>query len=75
MKYKELTLDLNYEKYSEYEESSLNGYKKNKVYYTLGEFYIYVDFENLEYGKQKLLKSAENKYKSMIKNYNTENNK
>lgn len=66
MKYKILTLSFAYEKYSEHETISLNGYTKNKVYYSSGDFHIYVDFENVEYGKQKLLKVAEKKFKSMV---------
>ena len=66
MKYKKLTLSFTYEKYSEYETNSLNSYTKNKVYYSLGEFHIYVDIENVEYGRQKLLKALGEKYKTVL---------
>lgn len=61
MKYKKLTLSFTYEKYSEHETNNLNSYTKNKVYYSSGEFGIHVDSDKVEYGKQKLLKSAEKK--------------
>ena len=56
MKYKQLTLNLNYETYEEYGTNSLNGYRKNQVNYTLGELMIFVDKDDVEKGKKKLLK-------------------
>lgn len=66
MKYKRLTLSFTYEKYSEHETDGLNGYTKNKVYYSTGDFHIYVDSDKVKYGKEKLLKSADKKYVNMI---------
>ena len=70
MKYKRLTLSFTYEKYSEHETDSLNSYTKNKVYYSSGEFYIYIDADKVEYGKQKLLKSLGEKYKTILDEIN-----
>ena len=70
MKYKRLTLSFTYEKYSEHETDSLNSYTKNKVYYSTGDFHIYVDLDKVEYGKQKLLKELGNKYKIVLDEIN-----
>ena len=70
MKYKRLTLSFTYEKYSEHETDSLNSYTKNKVYYSSGEFHIYIDADKVEYGKQKLLKSLGEKYKTILDEIN-----
>ena len=70
MKYKKLTLSFTYEKYSEYETNSLNSYTKNKVYYSSGEFSIYVDADKVEYGRQKLLKALGKKYKMVLDEIN-----
>ena len=70
MKYKKLTLSFTYEKYSEYETNSLNSYTKNKVYYSSGEFHIYVDADKVEYGRQKLLKELGKKYKMVLDEIN-----
>lgn len=66
MKYKKLTLSFAYEKYSEHETNSLNSCTKNKVYYSSGEFHIYVDADKVEYGRQKLLKVLGEKYKTVL---------
>ena len=70
MKYKRLTLSFTYEKYSEHETDSLNSYTKNKVYYSSGEFIIYVDADKAEHGKQKLLKELGDKYKTILDEIN-----
>lgn len=70
MKYKKLTLSFTYEKYSEQETNSLNSYVKNRVYYSLGEFHIYVDFENVEFGKNKLCKELDRKTNETLSKLN-----
>ena len=70
MKYKKLTLSFTYEKYSEHETDALNTYTKNKVYYSSGEFHIYVDADKVEYGRQKLLKALGEKYKTVLDEIN-----
>jgi hypothetical protein len=66
MKYKKLRLDFNYTCYSEWDTDIINGYKKNYINYSLGQFFIYVDADNVEYGKKKLLKAAADRYKKTI---------
>ena len=70
MKYKKLRLSLNYEKYSETGTNTLNSYIKNKVYFSMGEFYIYVDFDNVDYGKNKLGKAADKKLTETLSKLN-----
>ena len=70
MKYKRLKLSFTYEKHSEHETNSLNSYTKNKVYYSTGEFHIYVDADKVEYGRQKLLKALGEKYKTVLDEIN-----
>ena len=70
MKYKKLTLSFTYEKYSEHETNNLSSYTKNKVYYSSGEFIIYVDVDKAEHGKQKLLKELGEKYKILLDEIN-----
>ena len=70
MKYKKLTLSFTYEKYSEHETNNLSSYTKNKVYYSSGEFHIYVDVDKAEHGKQKLLKELGDKYKIVLDEIN-----
>lgn len=67
MKYKKITLSFNYSTYRIYDTDSMNGYKKDYVNYSLGDFMIYVDFDNVDFAKEKLLKSANDRYQSMIK--------
>ena len=67
MKYKILYLDFNHSKYKERNTDTLNPYKKNKVNYALGEFSIYVDADKVEYGKNKLLRAAADRYYKTIK--------
>ena len=43
---------------------------KNKVYYSSGEFHIYVDVDKAEHGKQKLLKELGEKYKILLDEIN-----
>ena len=67
MKYKKLTLSFIYEKYNEWETNHMNGYLKNKVYYSLGEFHIFVDIDKVEDGRNKLIKSANKKLENTLK--------
>ena len=63
MKYAKLTLDINYEYYDQYLTDSLNTYKKNVVNYSQGKFFIFVDADKVEQGKENLAKSADKKFK------------
>ncbi len=67
MKYKKLTLSLNYEKYSEESKDTLNSYIKNRVYYSMGEFHIYVDNGKEEYGRNKIVKEMGKKITETLK--------
>ena len=67
MKYKKLRLTLNYENYTEEVKNYLSSYTKNKVYYSMGDFIIYVDSDNVEYGRNKLIKAANKKLEETLK--------
>ena len=66
MKYTKIILNFNHGGYRLWGTDKLNGYTKNEVTYSLGEFQIYVDSDKIEIGKAKILKFAESKYQKMI---------
>ncbi len=62
MKYIKVSLDLNYEKYSEQETNNLNSYTKNRVYFSQGKYHIYVDNGKEKEAIQKIRRHLETKF-------------
>ncbi len=59
-------LKFSYEKFSEQQVSSLNGYIKNRIYTTSGDHKMYVDTQRLEIGKEKFKKELLKHYNNIL---------